>query len=323
MRLLLALCIVVASGSQLFAQELSFIPDGVLSTSFAQETQSWDRVYVDRRSSRPAQIGALEQRGESDSVVSGDLSYSRATEMVDLLYGLGVNWNIGIKAQQVSYSRTSSLQNQDPSNQAVSDYVAATGSKTKSGLGDTEIFLNYRHFYTDYVLLVSGLFYREPTGSVEYDQANPLNLGTGLRQMGYRMLWDGFVSGTFLQVHGVAQVGFDGKKTVQDAQGQSQTLRGGVENMVSIELAHQLGVFHYGAGFSFAAKPNHTLNKRSVYDGQLSVDTWAKLGIGNLSSLEKGPVLLPWTFSLQGTHAYSGSNAPAASKLAARLSIYF
>ena len=323
MRLILAVLFCFWFAPALLAQEFTFIPKGVFSSSVKHESLSWSDTLVSHRNRQPNAVADLLQLDLAQDQLAGGLNYQMTQQTVDLLYGVTDQWNFGLQSSYIRYTRKSTLVNSSPANQDLTDYVASVSSKQVSGLGDTQLYLHYRHFYTDYAQLVSGFFYQEPTGHVEYNQSSPMNLGTGLRRMGYRLIWDGFFSQTRLYTHSVAQIGFDGPGVTLGQDGKRHKLKGGVANQASVEAIHQLGLFHYGAGAGFFFEPVHIVGKHDVRDGQLSVDAWLQIGIGNLAWLEKGPVSLPWTGSLQVKQAYRGNNVPAGQRMIAKLTLYF
>jgi len=322
MRLFFVVCLLCWSVSG-WAQELSFVPPGVWQVSMSQNSESWSRTHRKQKTTEPNALRELDLSDSSAAKLKGGLDYTQTRQVTGVRYGLNSKLNLGFLVSSQSLERVSTLENLDSTNQSVTDYVAAVNSRKVSGAGDTEIFLDYRHMHSDYALLVSGLYLSEPTGKTEYNQTHPMNLGTGLRRLGYRLIWDGYISGSTLYLHSLFQIGFDSKAQVPDLVGGTQTLKGGVGNKFRSEVLHQLGWLHYGTGIQFIVEPDHKLADRSIRDGMLGTSVWLTAGLGNLSKLEQGPVSLPWTFSMQASNSYSGTNLPMALGLKAKLSVYF
>jgi len=305
------------------AQELSFVPEGVFSVSMSQDSLSWDQTHNKQKDTVSNVQQELTALGIQHSAVQGALSYSKSQQTSGFAYGLSSYFNLGMSVRNISFERASTLESLDSSNLEATSYVEASKSRKVSGAGDTELFVNMRHFHTDYGILISGIYIMEPTGKVEYDQQSPLHLGTGLRRFGYQLTWDGFVSGGYWYLHSLAQIAFDMKGKAKDSNGVEQILKGGSANRMSTEILHQYGWLHYGTGFNFFVEPGHKLGDQKISDGQLGSRYWVTLGLGNLSRLEKGPVALPWNFSVQVSNSYSGTNMPMAPGLLAKLTAYF
>ncbi|MDT8447396.1 MAG: hypothetical protein RRB13_10945 [bacterium] len=321
-RLFVLVSLFVWGTANLWAQEMEFVPAGVVRFKVHQETHSYDRMSQHVRTTRSLLSDELAFQDLEDAAVSGDMTQSETRQVVDLSYGWSDFLNVGLVVPQVSRQRKSNL-SYDPNDSQAAAFAASRPDAQSSGLGDVELYSWLRHWHNDYNLFETGFFYRHNTGAAHYDDASQLALGYGLPQVGARLAWDAYLGGSRIMFRTRIQMGYYISQKTQNEAGQEVTAAKANQNWVKSGINQQWGPTHWGLEMQYDEVSETSLDNIGLGDNRHGASLRFYLGAGSLRALESDPSTFPWMVEAGVTQAYWGTNLPMGNQLDFSMVLYF
>lgn len=307
----------------LWAQQIAFLPPGVLRVDAGQETKQSSRAYKNKNNTIALKNKEARRQNIIDSHVSGDLYYQEVNRRVTLEVGVFEDWSLGLAKTNRTLERQSTLKLEDPNDLDAANFVANNSSHQVQGAGDTEFWTWWRGYYDDTHLWLYGLNLNLNDGETGYNQAHPLNLGDGLNQVEFKLLWEAYLSGSRMMFRSQANLSVPLNAKVKNSKGNEVVLYKGIGRHIDSAFINQFGYAHYGLMLEGTQQPVTFLDKVGQNDSFSLVNLQFILGASDLKLLEEGPLALPILFELRSTHCLYGNNANLQDGLSLRFEAYF
>lgn len=257
--------------------------------------------------------------------LSGELSRDWQTLTLRSQVGLSEDWNLDLQVSQVSVSQTSSLQAQD-GNTAAQDAVDAFGDEQLDGLGDLRLGLIRRSVFSDRHGYQWGFGLTMPLEDQQSDYVGRYTLatsqtGTTLHLAMHYTYFPPGLPRARLDLRPMFIAPLSGPVTLPD--GRERTYHAGNAANVNVSWQQEFSALTLAWELEHHNQLTSTLTE--IEQGDPTQTEWARLrlGWGNLSELEAGPVPLPYRVDLTLERAYWAYNAPTGTAYRLGLLLYF
>ena len=299
------------------------VPRGVLLGSVSQSTETQDQAIA-----RDGRIHGLATYLYPDYAFQNTIAgtVTRQVDRTDLLlqYGISDTWNVSLATDWQQIQQRSSLSTTDP-NPAIQAAVSQLPSQTVQGVGDVVLTSLHRPHYSDETSFVwgYGLIWPAAPLSTPY-----IGVGTLAVQSPYGSL---FSLAHVTHYAEFSRIRFDARVEFQAAlqadvntpsEGRT-TLQAGNAALAEAGLQQELEQWGYGLGLSYFSRTNNGGGGVVERDPVQSYQVHARVGHGNLTELEQGPIRFPYQVWLEYMTTVTGYNTPLEYRTSLTFSAYF
>ncbi|MBU3916099.1 hypothetical protein KKA14_11240, partial [bacterium] len=287
------------------AQTIDFLPKGVFLFSYGIESSTSDQMLYSGMSTESIVKNLLNRENVDSSEVSGSIDYTDIIQLVTFQYGLFENINLGITIPSVIRKRNSSLSS---STVEGINFSGKYQSAETNGIGDIEIWGNWRLVYSDSVDFRMGVSIIAGNAPYNYDSSTKMPLGDGAPGMGFfiRCIIYSQIDEYITDIRFKVTSPMD--STVTDSSGESLEMRRGNSLEGYIMLSKNIEAWNFGGGLNGITKSQAMIGDEGQSDGYVNYSLTLFAGYGNLNQLEQGPIAIPWNIKLSLNSVFAGNN---------------
>lgn len=304
----------------IWAQSISFLPEGKFYFNYQLAQSSTDQVYSQGQNKETILTRKLHDEGLSNKSVSGDIKYEATKHMLQLQLGLSSSINLAFLVPYITNERKSSLRDNSGNNQ---DFLDKYQTASTTGLGDYELQLIKQFNYTDEHNFQMGLGYNYNNGAYTYNENDALPLGSGTSEYFYFLDWTIFTLEFNFKTDIHYQEVYTVYDSIADETGKSRSFKRKPGREVSIHTALYPDEFHYGVGIEYRDQPHTNIGGKKLRDGYVQYAYDLKIGWGNMVKLESELIEFPWEGELYYKTVFYGLNAYNTTTFGIRATLYF
>lgn len=291
--------------------EDEIVPGSVLHTRLSLLLETQDTALDQSGTHGPLKNFLVRDTALRDEIEG---SITRNVTRYDLrtTYGISDSWNLSLNIPFVEVEQVSTLGGTPGASVEALELADLLQSQTISGIGDVELTSLHRPVFSDWNAFTWGFGLLFPGSGREspYVGATSLQLGEPTVQL------HGFVHYTRFPALPRSRVDFrvamrhQLNEQITVANGETRRLE--PVNSLSFKLgwSQELGNFLYGLGAEFIGQGEHTVNGERLVDQVRAQIIRTRIGYGNLSGLEQGPLSFPYQLRLEHRNVLRGADIP-------------
>lgn len=304
--------------------EDEIVPESVLYTRLSLLLETQDIAMDQSGTPGPLKNFLVRDRALREEI-EGRITRNVTRYDLRATYGISDKWNLSLNIPFVEVEQVSTLTGAPGASAEALELVDLLQTQTISGIGDVELTSLYRPVFSDWNAFTWGLGLLYPGSGQKspYVGATSLQLGEPMVQI------LGFAHYTRYPALPHSRVDFRvalrHQLNEQVTVANGETRRVETANALSFKLgwSQELGNFLYGLGAEIMGQGEHTVSGERQVDQVRAQIIRTRIGYGNLSGLEQGPLSFPYQVRLEHRNVLRGADIQDGDHLTLSFLAYF
>ncbi len=308
---------------QLLAQEIEFVPSGVIQSTYDFQSITTSDYMAAGMEKKTILESMLHRNQMDEDDVEGSIKYQSSKQILQLKYGLFDVVNLMLVIPYIDIRRESSLKVSDSTNSEQNSFVENWENAESNGLGDIALWGIWRLVYNDESEVHFGFGVDGDNAPYYYNEKDKIALGSGAQELSAYVNWLAYPRGVEMTVKTEAGVTYTKNSSVTTENGEELTLKRQNNLYLQILLSFNQDRLNWGGAICMNNFGETDIDGVRQGDGYLSYTTKLFLNLGNMHLLEEDSVSLPWSVGIYAERVVFGANAPNDQIAGLKVFVYF